>query len=68
MKDILGFGKTRTVTKVLATTPTPWIEFRRGKLWQAFEQDIKREHYSGEHFNFSTYHTETIWQKVGGQT
>lgn len=62
IESILG----KQTTKIEISNEEPTMQFRwyKGTLQQLWEVTERHMHYSGNHFNHSTYHNKNKWKKV----
>jgi hypothetical protein len=60
------FGKQRTKVEVSDEAPTMHLRWHKGVLQQLWEITERHMHYSGDHYNDSTYHKREKWRAVAG--
>jgi hypothetical protein len=60
------FGKEKTKIEVSDEEPTMHLRWHKGDLQQLWEITERHMHYSGDHYNHSTYHKRDKWRRVDG--
>lgn len=60
------FGAESTQTEDVGATPTSSLMWKDGTLMQMWEVEERRLHYTGKHYNHSTWHKRTEWRPVPG--
>lgn len=60
------FGKQSTKIEVSSEEPTMHLRWHKGVLQQLWEVTERHSHYSGDHYNHSTYHKRVKWRRVSG--
>ena len=63
--DII-FGKESTKVEISGQEPTCNLRWHKGVLQQLWEITERHMHYSGDHYNHSTYRKREKWQAVCG--
>jgi hypothetical protein len=60
------FGKEKTKIEVSEEEPTMHLRWHKGVLQQLWEITERYMHYTGDHYNHSTYHKRDKWKRVDG--